>query len=131
MPQITLIVPRNDIYEHSYIMFIQKFTPHLRRFSETLIQTLANIKSKCVRMFVSTSLYETGPSTGVIHKLLQNLSIAAYFSLNEIIQAWTSFPFTFIHVQSTFISCHLNCRDNLGLESRTFSLKINKLPTFY
>ena len=40
------------------------------------------------------------------------------------IQAWTSFLFTFIHVQSTYIGILLTAQTDFGLRSRTFSLKI-------
>ena len=40
-----------------------------------------------------------------------------------------SFLFTFIHVEWTFIVIS-TAQTDLGLRSRTFSLKINKLPAF-
>ena len=62
-----LIVPRNDIYEHSEITNIRKFTLHLRRLSETLVRMFGNMQSKCIRMFVRTSLYEMGPRVVLLH----------------------------------------------------------------
>ena len=36
----------------------------------------------------------------------------------------------YIYTCPVNIHCHFNCKNDLGLRSRTFSLKIKKLPRF-
>ena len=45
-------------------------------------------------------------------------------------QAWISILFIFIHVHSTFIVIS-TAQNDLDLRFTTFSLKINKLSTFF
>ena len=51
------------------------------------------------------------------------------FPSNEINQAYTSFLFTFIYVQSTYIAIS-TAQTDLGLRSRIFSLNLIRVITF-